>query len=36
LGMVLNPYFPDNLIFSYSHMLPKLADATSVRVGNEW
>jgi hypothetical protein len=36
LGMLLNPYFPDNLIFSYNHMLPKLADATSVRVGNEW
>ncbi|HEX2997685.1 MAG TPA: hypothetical protein VHP14_22875 [Anaerolineales bacterium] len=35
-GMVINPYFPDNLIFSYHHMLPKLADATSVRVGNEW
>ena len=36
LGMLLNPYFPDNLIFSYHHMLPKLTDATSVRVGNEW
>ena len=36
LGMLINPYFPDNLIFSYHHMLPKLADATSVRVGNEW
>jgi hypothetical protein len=36
MGMVLNPYFPDNLIFSYHHMLPKLTDATSVRVGNEW
>jgi hypothetical protein len=36
LGMVINPYFPYNLIFSYHHMLPKLADATSVRVGNEW
>jgi hypothetical protein len=35
-GMLINPYFPDNLIFSYHHMLPKLADATSVRVGNEW
>jgi len=34
--MLINPYFPDNLIFSYHHMLPKLADATSVRVGNEW
>jgi hypothetical protein len=36
LGMLINPFFPDNLIFSYHHMLPKLADATSVRVGNEW
>lgn len=36
LGVIVNPYFPDNLIFSYHHMLPKLADATSVRVGNEW
>jgi hypothetical protein len=36
LGMLINPYFPDNLIFSYHHMLPKLANATSVRVGNEW
>ena len=36
LGMLVNPYFPHNLIFSYHHMLPKLTDATSVRVGNEW
>lgn len=36
LGMLVNPYFPDNLIFSYHHMLPKLANATAVRVGNEW
>src|SRR5687768_15111458 len=36
LGMIINPYFPENLIFSYHHMLPKLADATSVNVGNEW
>ena len=36
LGMLINPYFPDNLIFSYHHMLPKLTDATSVSVGNEW
>lgn len=35
-GLVINPYFPQNIIFSYNHMLPKLADATSVRVGNEW
>jgi hypothetical protein len=36
LGLILNPYFPDNLVFSYRHMLPKLTDATSVSVGNEW
>ena len=36
IGMLVNPYFPDNIIFSWNHMLPKLTDATSVRVGNEW
>ncbi|HEX5807510.1 MAG TPA: hypothetical protein VFY25_02505, partial [Anaerolineales bacterium] len=36
LGLIVNPYFPENIIFSYRHMLPKLSDATSVRVGNEW
>ena len=36
LGLIINPYFPENIIFSFRHMLPKLADATSVRVGNEW
>jgi len=36
LGMIVNPYFPNNIIFSWNHMLPKLTDATSVRVGNEW
>jgi hypothetical protein len=36
LGVLINPYFPENIVFSYRHMLPKLADATSVRVGNEW
>ena len=36
LGMLINPYFPHNIIFSYRHMLPKLTGATSVSVGNEW
>ncbi len=36
LGMLVNPYFPDNIVFSARHMLPKLTDPTSVRVGNEW
>jgi len=35
-GVVINPYFPSNLIFTYHHLLPKLQDATSVSVGNEW
>jgi len=36
LGLIINPYFPDNLIFTWHHLLPKLQDATSVSVGNEW
>ena len=36
LGMLINPYFPDNIVFSVRHMLPKFLDATAVRVGNEW
>jgi len=36
LGMIINPYFPNNIAFSWHHLLPKLTDATSVRVGNEW
>jgi hypothetical protein len=36
LGLIINPFFPQNIIFSYHHMLPKLVDATAVRVGNEW
>lgn len=36
LGLIVNPYFPNNIIFSIHHMLPKLTDATSVSVGNEW
>ena len=35
-GLILNPYFPNNLIFSYKHMLPKLTGATFLSVGNEW
>jgi len=36
LGLVINPYFPDNLLFIGRHILPKLADPTSVSVGSEW
>jgi len=36
LGLLINPYFPRDLIFIYQHLTPKLIDATSLRVGNEW
>lgn len=36
LGLILNPYFPHNLIFIYHHLFPKLTDATAISVGNEW
>jgi hypothetical protein len=36
LGMLINPYFPDNVIFTYRHIFPKVTEATAVRVGNEW
>lgn len=35
-GLILNPYFPRNLVFIARHILPKLADATSTSVGSEW
>ena len=36
LGMLVNPYFPYNIIFAIRHMLPKLVATTSAQVGNEW
>jgi hypothetical protein len=36
LGLIINPYFPENLVFIYHHLAPKLADATATKVGNEW
>lgn len=36
LGLLINPYFPNNLLFIYHHLLPKLIDATGTRVGGEW
>ncbi len=36
LGVLVNPYFPYNLIFTWRHMLPKLTETTAVSVGNEW
>jgi hypothetical protein len=36
LGLLVNPYFPYNIVFAYRHILPKLFEATEVSVGNEW
>jgi len=36
MGMILNPYFPSNIVFAFRHLLPKLTEAGSVSVGNEW
>ncbi len=35
LGLIINPYFPENLTFIYNHLLPKLGES-AVKVGNEW
>jgi len=35
-GLLINPYFPDNIIFGARHLIPKLLGETDVRVGNEW
>jgi hypothetical protein len=36
LGLLINPYFPDNLIFLARHVLPKITDPVATRVGSEW
>ncbi len=36
LGLVVNPYFPHNLIFITHHLFPKLTETTAISVGNEW
>jgi hypothetical protein len=35
LGLVINPYFPRNLVFIFQHLSPKLG-GSSTPVGNEW
>ena len=35
LGIVVNPYFPENAPFILSHLLPKVGES-AVPVGNEW
>jgi hypothetical protein len=35
LGLILNPYFPEDITFVVNHLLPKIGDS-STQVGNEW
>jgi hypothetical protein len=35
LGVIINPYFPQNVEFILSHILPKVGES-EIRVGNEW
>jgi hypothetical protein len=35
LGIIVNPYFPENAVFIWQHLLPKVGESTT-RVGNEW
>jgi hypothetical protein len=36
LGLLVNPYFPDNIVFFIRHLAPKLTETTTVSVGSEW
>ena len=35
LGLLINPYFPENISFIINHLLPKIGESET-RVGNEW
>ncbi len=35
LGLIVNPYFPENIFFIAGHLLPKVGES-AVPVGNEW
>jgi hypothetical protein len=35
-GLIINPYFPHNIVFAVQHILPKLSGGTSISVGSEW
>ena len=36
LGLVINPYFPNDIVFAIRHLAPKLTETTTLDVGNEW
>ena len=36
LALVFNPYFPNDVRFTYLHLLPKVIPESEVQVGSEW
>lgn len=36
LGLVINPYFPQNILFAIEHLGAKVDLGSSIQVGNEW
>ena len=36
LGIIINPYFPQNIVFILDHLGEKVSIAESIRVGSEW
>lgn len=36
LGLIINPYFPRNIVFIAEHLGAKVAFESGIRVGNEW
>lgn len=36
IGLLINPYFPQDITFAARHILPKITETTAVSVGNEW
>lgn len=35
-GLIINPFFPRNLVFTFRHILPKLGTPAISGLGNEW
>lgn len=36
LGLLINPYFPRNVVFALDHLLPKVNVTGNIQVGTEW
>lgn len=36
LGLILHPYTPNNILFTFQHLYPKFIQPTTAAVGSEW